>query len=642
MVCHILLHRLKVAAIALICYLSTVEAFYVSQIAPVKYKKGDVVDLKYNKIESDTSQLPFAYVDVPFLCHPQKYEFDSLNLGEIFSGDRIIKSGVQFKVLEDVKCGVICEHEFSQIDLNLAKQYIAEDYRAEWLLDGLPAAVEDPFNPGRYEVGFYLGQVDLENNKFYLNNHVDITVLYQFSGSDQEEILITGFRLVPVSAEVEASKCMGGVVDERSDPLELRSASEVTNSADDHDNDDDDVQDVAYTYSLTWKEDGNTDWGRRWDVYIDSSNAQIHWYSIVNSLMLLVVLTAIVAFIMLATLRKDIAAYNKDDEESVDDIIGWKMLHGDVFRTPRRVGHLAAFVGCGVQILVSASLTLLFALFGIFNPSFRGGFLTYALVFWALAGVFAGYYTSRLRKSFKGGRSGVLINAFWTATIFPLILFIVLCVLNTFNWALHSSGALPFGTFVALISIWLFVSLPLVLLGAFFADRKTAAISHPVRTNQIPRQIPEQSIYFKPVPSMIIAGIVPFTVIFMELFFIMKSMWQDQYYYMYGFMALVYILLVITCIEVTIVMIYFQLCGEDYRWQWKSFFVSSSSTWYILTFGIVQYLTKAERVTNYMAGMIFFSYLLIGCVAYFLTTGMIGFWATYAFVRKIYGSIKID
>lgn len=79
----------------------------------------------------------------------------------------------------------------------------------------------------------------MENNKFYLNNHVDITVLYQFSGSDQEEILITGFRLVPVSAEVEASKCMGGVVDERSDPLELRSASEVTNSADDHDDNDD-------------------------------------------------------------------------------------------------------------------------------------------------------------------------------------------------------------------------------------------------------------------------------------------------------------------------------------------------------------------------------------------------------------------
>jgi transmembrane 9 superfamily protein 2/4 len=68
---------------------------------------------------------------------------------------------------------------------------------------------------------------------------------------------------------------------------------------------------------------------------------------------------------------------------------------------------------------------------------------------------------------------------------------------------------------------------------------------------------------------------MPFAVIFMELYFIFKSMWQDQYYYMFGFLAFVFGLLVITCIEITIVMIYFQLCNEDYRWQWKSGWASS-------------------------------------------------------------------
>ena len=55
---------------------------------------------------------------------------------------------------------------------------------------------------------------------------------------------------------------------------------------------------------------------------------------------------------------------------------------------------------------------------------------------------------------------------------------------------------------------------------------------------------------------------MPFAVIFIELFFILKSIWQDQFYYMFGFLGLVFVILVTTVIEITIVITYFQLCGE--------------------------------------------------------------------------------
>lgn len=51
------------------------------------------------------------------------------------------------------------------------------------------------------------------------------------------------------------------------------------------------------------------------------------------------------------------------------------------------------------------------------------------------------------------------------------------------------------------------------------------AIEHPVRTNQIPRQIPEQSFYTKPLPGIIMGGILPFGCIFIQLFFILNSIW---------------------------------------------------------------------------------------------------------------------
>lgn len=49
-----------------------------------------------------------------------------------------------------------------------------------------------------------------------------------------------------------------------------------------------------------------------------------------------------------------------------------------------------------------------------------------------------------------------------------------------------------------------------------------------MRTNKIPRQIPEQPWYMNPIFSILIGGILPFGAVFIELFFILTSMWQHQ------------------------------------------------------------------------------------------------------------------
>lgn len=63
---------------------------------------------------------------------------------------------------------------------------------------------------------------------------------------------------------------------------------------------------------------------------------------------------------------------------------------------------------------------------------------------------------------------------------------------------------------------------------------------------------------------MAVGGLMPFAVIFIELFFIFKSIWSDQYYYMFGFLALVFVILALTTIEIAIVITYFSLCSEVY------------------------------------------------------------------------------
>lgn len=53
-------------------------------------------------------------------------------------------------------------------------------------------------------------------------------------------------------------------------------------------------------------------WSSRWDYILDSvPPTYIQWFSILNSLMIVIILTGMVAMIILRTLHKDIARYNQ-------------------------------------------------------------------------------------------------------------------------------------------------------------------------------------------------------------------------------------------------------------------------------------------------------------------------------------------
>jgi hypothetical protein len=61
---------------------------------------------------------------------------------------------------------------------------------------------------------------------------------------------------------------------------------------------------------------------------------QIHWFSIINSCVTVLLLTGFLTTILLRVLKNDFLKYTSRDDEKgeAEDETGWKYLHGDVFR----------------------------------------------------------------------------------------------------------------------------------------------------------------------------------------------------------------------------------------------------------------------------------------------------------------------
>ncbi|KAL0284488.1 UNVERIFIED_CONTAM: Transmembrane 9 superfamily member 8 [Sesamum angustifolium] len=538
----------------------------------IKEYMGDPLNVKVNKLTSIKTQLPYSYYSLPF-CRPNTIIDSTENLGEVLRGDRIENSPYVFRMREPQMCNVVCRLTFDAKTAKDFKEKIEDEYRVNMILDNLPLVVPIPRSvqegPPIYQLGFHIGlegqYAGSKDKKYFLHNHLSFTVKFH-KDQQTDSSRIVGFEVTPYSVKHEYE----GEWSENTrlttcDPHAKRLITS-SNSPQEVE----DKQEVIFTYDVEFQE-SHVKWASRWDTYLLMADDQIHWFSIVNSLMIVLFLSGMVAMIMLRTLYRDISKYNElETQEEAQEETGWK-------RT--------------VPVYDASHYDLCCA--RISFPSNRGGLMTAMLLLWVFMGIFA--------EIFRGSpfRNNVC------------------------------SGLLVVG-----------ISVPLVFVGSYVGFKKPA-IEDPVKTNKIPRQIPQQAWYMNPIFSILVGGILPFGAVFIELFFILTSIWLNQFYYIFGFLFIVFIILIITCAEIAVVLCYFQLCSEDYLWWWRSYLTSGSSALYLFLYATFYFFTKLD-ITKPVSGALYFGYMLIASYAFFVLTGTIGFYACFWFTRLIYSSVKID
>ncbi|PPS17407.1 hypothetical protein GOBAR_AA03187 [Gossypium barbadense] len=531
-------------------------------------------------------------------------------------------------------------------------------YQVNMILDNLPVMRIAKQNGVNIQwTGFPVGYSPPNSNDDYIINHLKFKVLvHEYEGSGVEIIgtgedgmavfpkadkkkasgfEIVGFEVVPCSVKYDPEAMtklhMYDKVSSVNCPLGLGKSQIIRER-----------ERISFTYEVEFVK-SDIRWPSRWDAYLKMEGARVHWFSILNSLMVITFLAGIVFVIFLRTVRRDLTRYEELDKEAQaqmnEELSGWKLVVGDVFREPDCPKLLCVMIGDGVQIMGMAAVTIVFAAFGFMSPASRGMLLTGMIILYLFLGIVAGYVAVRLWRTLKGTSEGWRSVSWSVACFFPGIVFVILTVLNFILWGSKSTGAIPISLYFVLLSLWFCISVPLTLIGGFIGTR-AEAIQYPVRTNQIPREIPARKY-----PSWLLvlgAGTLPFGTLFIELFFILSSIWLGRFYYVFGFLLIVLLLLIIVCAEVSVVLTYMHLCVEDWRWWWKAFFASGSVSLYVFLYSINYLVFDLQSLSGPVSAILYLGYSMIMAIAIMLSTGTIGFITSFYFVHYLFSSIKID
>jgi transmembrane 9 superfamily member 2/4 len=361
------------SALPFLALLAPASSFYLPGMAPTSYGREDSVPLYVNHLKpfgsddtgSVSSVVSFDYYSPEFhFCKPEGGPTSvPESLGSIIFGDRIYTSAFDLKMMVEEDCKAICPDglpvTFTASDSKIVNARIQQSYLIDWLVDGLPSPMylQNPSNPDTPIVvtGFPLGVVESTSGTSVLHNHYDLVIEYHQAGDN--EYRVVGFEVNPYSHK--DNKVENGIPfcgsRKESNWVALSETGDTQ---------------VTWTYSVKWRE-SNTVFATRWDKYLHVIDPKIHWFWLINSAIFVCLLVAMVSSILVRTLRKDIARYNRLDEVALEDFggngvieegvqedSGWKLVHGDVFRPPKLPLPLSVLIGNGTQLFLMTGFTI--------------------------------------------------------------------------------------------------------------------------------------------------------------------------------------------------------------------------------------------------------------------------------------------
>lgn len=638
---------LAIALSALVFLLATsallVNASILKDVMPKAYTDSEPLPVLVSALTSVTKIMPMPWYSMPW-CQISKTERKesrrSRNFGERLWGQTTEMSLYRIDMRTNLTCAHVCQPEgrLTAEESKKIQKYVDDNYRGQLFLDSLPVAEAGTNKRNRLRPsalrGFPLGvnRQQAPDAKALVNNHLafHVQIAPNSLAIDDEDKLqwrVVGFAVSPLSVDHSQAACSNAL-----DVFEAAANHPQPANG----------RDIQWTYSVLFEETTEVEWSTRWDIYMQTSKTEsrVHLVSVLNSTLVVILLSAIVAIILIRALKRDIAQFN--DPEALEEErgeTGWKHLHADVFRKPEAAGILTVLVGSGMQLFALACLTISFACVGFVSPKRRGSLLTAFVFLFVLLGSVGGYVCGHMAKQFKI-KSWKIIFA--VGLFFPGTCFATYFVLNLVHWGAKASSATPIGTMIILTCLWFCVSIPLVLIGGAAAYRSEFVESDLMKkVGLIPRTVPPQPWFMHDAVMCLLPGILPFGASFIEYSFVLGSVWQGHIYYVFGFLFVAFVLVMVIVAETTIFLTYVRLVRMDHNWWWPAFYTGASYGVWIFLYG-AYYFFRILHIRNIWSVVLYFGYNLMIAYGAAIMTGAVGFVAAEMFVKTIFGSLRLD
>ena len=283
------------------------------------------------------------------------------------------------------------------------------------------------------------------------------------------------------------------------------------------------------------------------------------------------------------------------------------------------------------------TVTLFLGVIGFLNPENRANLLNIGILFFCFMGLPGGYISATMYK-FYGGIYW-LKNAILTSVLFPGTVIFGYIIVNIFLTYEKSNAAVKISDIMSLFVLWIFCTFPLILIGSFLGA-KTKPVKINVKINPVPSIIPDKPWYLHYKFLVIITGLISFVTIFVELNYVMASLWRQQIYFVATFLWISFYLFIMITGELSIVVVFCNLCYGDYNWWWRSFIIGASPVVYFLAYTVYYFFyLKIRRIS---AMVVYFGMMgLISAMVMFIS-GSTSVLITFGFLKKIYARIKSD
>ena len=605
------------------------------------YRNGEKVNLISGTVNSFKTQIPFDlyYLDV---CVPEDVLLIPSNLGETLLSGKSYQTSFELSINESKVGQLLCTKKISKTAFKRINNLIHKEYFVNYFLDNLPGGLAHTyFNTStkeiKYSTGVPIGFV--KNNQAYINNYfrinvqlnkINLSVLVNKTkrDDDDEYVNVPAFDIISFTIEPFSIK-MNNVNDK---------INKIINSGIEYENQIFNVsEDIIFRYD-TFYTYTDTIYEERYFKFF-YGNKFIHTNSVYISGLIIVILLIILSYIYFRAIKSESEIHNEKvtSEESINEY-GWRNIAFDVFRRPIRSDILSSLIGTGIQLLIMLLYSLSFVVLGIIQPKSGGSYFTLLAMVYIFLSLISGYSSARFYKMVHG--LNWLRVCIFTAIFFPMTLILSLSSTNFLYYLEGSTTYVEFKNFFSLFSLWIIGTIPLIFIGTMIGLSQKR-VKFPCDVNPVPGILSKNNYpwYLRIRYAWFLTGFPPFFAIFVELFYIMDSLWKQDYYALSKYLLLSIIILIIISSLIGILFTYLNLCKGDYKWWWKSFVVSASPAIYIIIFSIF-YLIKLKfrQITTVC---IYINFMLLFSIIIALVCGSSGLCLTYLFLENIYSKIKI-